>query len=160
MIYTFKTEDKEELYVLDTNPEVLTWARASTILATPSLTAAENEVARYVPIEEGKLVPGGGGNYTFDGRNPREYTKKGLPTPLVSVSILSLPVNDTLHTYLAANVRIKEDSFELGPIKKFQCHVVQAPKVDAPPTVAIPANDAVEVDETGGSRLSKNLIQI
>ena len=68
MIFNFKTVEGDEQYVID--PEAQTWAKASSIIATPSVKAAESNIARFVPIEEGKLVPLGGGRYRLHPRKP------------------------------------------------------------------------------------------
>src|SRR5271154_678168 len=65
MIYQFKTMD-DELFAINTVE--LRWGRASSIVAAPTLAAAEQALSSFVFVEEGTLVPMGAGIYSMDGR--------------------------------------------------------------------------------------------
>jgi hypothetical protein len=111
MVYQFKTVD-DELFVLNT--ETMRWGRASSLLAAPSITAAEHKLAQFVYSEEGDLIPMGGGVYNLDGRTPQT---QGPGAGLSSVGLMAIPFGDTLVYWLQANVPLKKDSFTSNPIK-------------------------------------------
>jgi hypothetical protein len=118
VIYHFKTAD-DELFVLNT--VTMRWGRASTILASPSITAAEKQLTQYVYSEEGDLVAMGGGVFNMEGRSPET---KGPGAGLCSVGIIAIPYDDTLVMYVQANVPIKQDSFSSNPIKHFKYQIL------------------------------------
>lgn len=127
MRYQFETEDNAT-FVLDMVQ--MKWGRVSTILAAPSVKAVEHEAFTYNLLEEGDLIPMGGGVYTMQGRT----AKTGLEDPknpkpgagLCAVGVLAIPYEDTLQLYLRANVMLKEDSFKSMEVKKIKYHIIQA----------------------------------
>jgi hypothetical protein len=124
VIYHFKSQD-DELFVLDTAH--MRWGRASSILSTPSVAAAEQHLARYVYSEEGALVPMGAGVYNLDGRTPKT---EGPGAGLSTVGIMAVPFETTLFIYLRPNVNIKSDSFKSGfpeEAQKFIKHQILQP---------------------------------
>lgn len=113
MVYEFETLDDEK-FVIDI--ESGRWGRASSILATPSIKASENAMARYIYVEEGELIPMGGGVYNLDGRvplpdKPTEEQKKAPGAGLSSVGILIVLYSETCEVYLKPNIQIKDGSF-------------------------------------------------
>lgn len=118
MIAQFKTLD-DELWVIDSDN--LKWGRASSILSSPSVTAAaESKLAQYVFSEEGPLVPMGGGTFTLGGRKPSD----GLTT----VGVLFTVFEGTVVAYLQANVPVKQESFKMDPVKPdVKCVLAQRP---------------------------------
>src|SRR5262249_35411517 len=107
MLYNFKTVDDDQQWVIDV--EALTWARASSILATASVKSAENNLARFVAAEEGPLAPMGGGAFRLVGRRP---IVDGKPS-LAVLAIIWVPVTDedgqiTMMGLLKANVNTKD----------------------------------------------------
>ena len=141
MKYQFATAD-DALFVLDMVS--MKWGRVSSILASPSIKAVENEAFTYNLLEEGDLIPMGGGVYTFQGRTP----KTGLEDPknpkpgagLCSVGLLAIPYEDTLQLYLRANVMLKEDSFKSQEIKTIKHHIIQANRPVPSSIVQTPEN--------------------
>jgi hypothetical protein len=122
MVYTFETLDGEK-FVLDI--EKSRWGRASSILAAPSVAATENAIARYVYVEEGELVPMGGGVYNFDGRMPlpekaTEEEKKAPGAGLSSVGVLIVLYGEVCEVYLKPNVPIKDGSFDSGYLRELE----------------------------------------
>jgi len=124
MIYNFKTEEDGQQWVVDT--EVLNWARASSIVAAPSVLAAESNLARFVPTEEGRLIPLGGGRYVLEGRQPFVPGPNGQPVPqfalFIVLTILSADKDGTCVTFLQANVPVKD--FQHQSIKNFAAQVM------------------------------------
>ena len=118
MIYNFKTEDGQQ-WVADT--EALTWGKASSIIASPTIKAAETNIARFVATEEGKLIPLGGGRYAFEGRKPFDESNKPQLAVFIVLTILSAESEGTCVTFFQANVPIKDVQHQ--PIKNFhvQC---------------------------------------
>jgi|SRR5215831_3675916 len=113
MIYQFETLDNEK-FVLDISKQ--RWGRASSVLATPSLSASENALARYVYKEEGNLIPMGGGVYCLDGRQPlpenaTDEQKAAPGAGLSSIGILVVLFEEVCEIYLKPNVRVKDGSF-------------------------------------------------
>lgn len=126
MIYNFRAVefDNEEQFVIDTDPEVLTWARTSSIISAPSVVAAGQNLVNFVPIEQGKLNSLGGGRYTLEGRQP--FSKDGKPqlSIIVILSVLSGDNEGTNYIFLQANVPTSE--FQHQEIKHFQTQCLQA----------------------------------
>lgn len=118
MRYQFKVESDDSTWVLDMVG--MRWGRVSDILGAPSVKAAEHDTFTYNLLEEGNLIPQGGGVYSFEGRTSK--TGNGL----CSVGILAIPYEDTLQLYLRANVMLKEDSFKSQEIKTIKHHIIQA----------------------------------
>jgi hypothetical protein len=121
VIYQFKALDNE-LFVIDTAS--MRWGRASSILATPSVAAAEQNLSRFVYSEEGELIPQGAGVYTLLGRTPKT---EGPGAGLSVVALMAVPFEETLVLYLKANVPIKPDSFQSNPIKHVKYQILQEP---------------------------------
>lgn len=105
MIYNFKTEEDDQQWVVDT--ELLTWARASSIIAAPTIIAAEANIARFVPTEEGKLIPLGGGRYNLEGRQPFDENHKPQLSLFMIITVLSTENEGTCMTFFQANVAAK-----------------------------------------------------
>ena len=127
MIYTFETQDSER-FIIDLVQ--MRWGRCSSILSTPSLASAEGSLANYVFVEEGDLIPMGGGTYNLDGRIPlpEKPTEQELAAPgagLSSVGILCVLYEDTLMVVLNANAQIKDSSFKSNAIKKVKYKLAQ-----------------------------------
>lgn len=118
MIYSFKLTDGDIQYVVDT--ESLTWARASSIISAPSIDAAKNNFANFVPQEEGRLIPLGSGRFALDGRKP--FDAEGHPqfAIFVILTVLSSDQEGTCFTALQANVATKD--FQHQQIKNFHAH--------------------------------------
>jgi len=120
MIYTFKDESGEQ-WQIDT--EKLIWSRASSILSAPSVAAAENDMARFVPQEEGQLAPMGMGRFSFVGRRPPQ---------LSIISIGHIPVTDDDGEIVSvclvqSNVIIKD--VEHQEIKRFRVQPLAPPQM-------------------------------
>ena len=135
MIYQFRTAADDALFVLNTAE--MKWGRASTILAAPTVAAAENSLANYQYLEEGILVPMGGGRYSLDGRTPKT---EGKGAGLSTVGLMAVPFEDKFFVYLLPNVPVKEDTFKINMPEEAQkfikCEVrqpEQAQKPGAPP---------------------------
>jgi hypothetical protein len=109
VVYQFKSE-KDELFVLNT--ATMRWGIASSILATPSMAAAKENLARYVFSSEGTIVPMGAGGYSLDGRTEKD----GIHV----VAIMCVPFETYIVLYLRPNVNIKPDSFICGISEKHQ----------------------------------------
>lgn len=126
MVYQFRTED-DALFVINTM--AATWGRASTILSAPSVTAAaESQLANYQYLEEGTLVPMGGGRYSLDGRTPKT---EGPGAGLSTVGLMAVPFDHDLYLYLLPNVPVKEDSFKSDfpeEMQKFIKYEVRQPE--------------------------------
>lgn len=106
MIFNFKTELDSQQWVIDT--EELNWARASSLVAAPSIKAAETNLARFVPTEEGKLIPMGGGRYALEGRKPFDENKNPQLAFIVILTILSAENEGTCVTFMQTNVAIRD----------------------------------------------------
>lgn len=137
MLYQFETLDGS-LFQIDIAKQ--RWARVSALLETPSLAAAENEIARHTEIESGELIPMGGGVYNLEGRQPlsEKSTKEDREKPgagLSSVGLLCVPYEDHLLVYIKPNVQIKENSFKSNPIKTVKYEVLQEPVKTVEPAV-------------------------
>ena len=136
MIYNFKTD--EGRWAID--DERLTWARVSSILATPSVIAAENNIARFVAEEEGLLAPVRGGSFILVGRKPTD--KKGQPQ-LSMVSIVWKPIRDpdnankmTMVTLFQANVPTSD--LQTEKIEAYYAQCLLPPGRPAPPQTQMP----------------------
>jgi hypothetical protein len=116
--YEFKTEDGQ-LWTIDT--ERGTWARVSTILAAPSVIAAESNLSNYVPAEGGRLVSIGNGQYYLEGRQPKD----GLCRVAV-ITVLTDEDEGSCVTFLQANVTVKDPNHR--EIKKYRCVALAAPQ--------------------------------
>lgn len=116
MVFTFKTKADSQNWSIDT--ENLTWSRVSSLIATPSIMAAESNIARFVPVESGELNALGGGRYTFDGKKP--FDENGIPQLAVIcvLTLLSSEENGTCVTFLQANVETEDLKHE--PVSKFE----------------------------------------
>lgn len=130
MIFNFKTVEGGEQYVID--PEAQTWAKASSIIATPSVKAAESNIARFVPIEEGRLVPLGGGRYRLHPRKPIGKDGKPQLSMIVLLTVLTEQDGGTCVTFLQANVDIKDAQHQ--EIKKYTCECLSAVGAPARPS--------------------------
>jgi len=108
MLYNFKLAENGDQYVIDT--ENFTWALASSIIASPTIAAAEGNLANFVPKEEGKLIPMGAGTYAFEGRLP--FTEDGKPSLAVVVIFSNFVFDDNGQavcvTLIQGNVALKE----------------------------------------------------
>ncbi len=146
MIYEFQTLD-DETFVLNTLN--LTWGRASTILAAPSVLAAEQKLARFEFKEQGTLVPMGGGRYSLDGRTPNT---KGAGAGLSTVGIMAVPFDTYLVLYLLPNVKIKEGSFKNGFPEAIQeyikAEIRQPDEQKAASPISLPSDNEKLVLET------------
>jgi hypothetical protein len=134
LIYQFRSWPDDELFVLDIVH--MRWGRASSILSTPSVSAAEHKLARFVYSEEGDLIPMGGGAYNLDGRTPKT---EGPGAGLSSVGILSVPYDQYLILYLRPNVNVKPDSFVSGFPEDMQKHIKYQILQPNPEKMAAPA---------------------
>lgn len=124
MIYTFKDESGEQ-WEIDT--EKLTWARASSILAAPTISAAENDMPRFVAAEEGSLAPYGMGRFGLIGRRPPE---------LSILSIGHIPITDddgeiVMMCLIQSNVVIKD--VEHQEVKRFKTQPLAPAPIPGPP---------------------------
>ena len=142
MIFNFKTELDSQQWVIDT--EEFNWARASSLVAAPSIKAAETNLARFVPTEEGKLIPMGGGRYALEGRKPFDENKNPQLAFIVILTILSAENEGTCVTFMQTNVAIRDlqhqqiknfvsqtmPPFSLTPRDVGKIHAV--PKAEAP----------------------------
>lgn len=138
MRYEFKTMDDEK-FVLDTVN--MSWGRASSIVSSPSVGAAENGLAQFEYLEQGDLVPMGAGHYSLDGRTPRTT---GPGAGLSAVGILSVPFEDKLIMWLVPNAEVEEDSFKSGFPEEAQKFIVYhvrnpQPSVNGPDVFQQPA---------------------
>ena len=161
MLYNFKTVEDDQQWVVDT--EKLTWARASSILATSSVKAAENNLARFVAAEEGLLAPFGGGAFRLVGRKP---FVDGKPS-LVIVAIIWVPVTDedgaiTMVGILQSNVDTKDAKPQ--DIKRFKMECLPAAKqaqnpaqrpIAQPPITVAERKAATPTEETPEIPLDK-----
>ena len=153
MIYNFKTVEDNQQWVVDV--EALTWARASSIIAAPSVEAAEHNLARFVAAEEGKLAPMGAGRYVFVGR---KLTGANGQPQIAIFTVASIPVKDddgkiVLVTLMQSNVDIKDGQQE--QIQKFKVECLPAarrpqPKMtmEMPPITAEEAKAVVDATVT------------
>lgn len=153
MKYKFETEDGAT-FVLDLMN--MRWGRVSTILAAPSVKAVENDAFTYNMLEEGDLIPMGGGVYTLQGRT----MKTGMEDPknpkvgarLCAVGIIVVPYGDAINFYLRANVPLVETSFtsSLSALKsgdlKLTYHIIQA-NHPVPETIVQPPPPAPTVED-------------
>ena len=116
MIYNFQLASNKDQYAIDV--EALTWAKTSNILAAPTIIAAEANIARFIPQEEGRLTPLGGGRYALDGRRP--FDAKGIPqlALFMVVTVLSSDNEGTCMTFLQSNVAL--ENFQHQNIKNFE----------------------------------------
>ena len=142
MVYQFRTLDNE-LFVINTVE--LKWGRASSILAAPSVLAAEQKLANFEYKEEGILVPMGAGRYSLDGRTPLTgvYENPALRGPgagLSTVQLMTVPFENYIVQYIMANVPVKEDSFSMNlpeEAQKFIKYEIRNPEEKPqPPTLA------------------------
>lgn len=119
MIYNFKTESDDQMWVMDT--EALTWARASSIISTPSVQAAQSNLAHFVPSEEGRLIPLSNGRFALEGRKPFDADGKPQFAIFIILNILSSENDGTCVTFIQANVALKDGQHQ--HIKNFhtQC---------------------------------------
>jgi hypothetical protein len=118
MIYQFRCESDNELFVINTVE--MTWGRASTLVAAPSITAVEARLANFQFHEQGTLIAMGAGAYNMDGRTPET---KGPGAGLSTVGILTVPYDNYLVLFLRANVKIKGESFKSNFPEDMQKHV-------------------------------------
>lgn len=132
MIYNFK-DASEQMWVIDT--ESLSWSRASSIIAAPSIVAAESNVARFVPTEEGELTALGGGRYVLEGR--KQFDDEGKPqlAIVIILTLLSADNDGTCVTFLQSNVEIKDAQHQ--QIKNFHTQCL-APFTPTPHGAAAP----------------------
>lgn len=146
MLYNFKTESDDQQWVIDT--EALTWARASSILATPSVKAAETGLARFAAQEEGQLVPFGQGVFRFVGR--QEENPDGTPN-LAIIAIFWVPVTDRQSSQvimvcvIQANVNIKDAKSQ--EIKQFKTECLPAARKAQNPALRPIVQPPITVDE-------------
>lgn len=131
MLYNFRTTDDSQMWAVDT--EALTWAKASSILATPSVKAAESNIARFVASEEGALIPMGGGRYALEGRKPVDDAGKPQLAIFILVTILSAEDGGVCVVFIQANVAIQDAQHQ--EIKKF--------KMECLPPIRPPQNPAL-----------------
>ena len=89
----------------------LRWGRASSIVAAPTLAAAEHALSSFVFVEEGTLVPMGAGIYSMDGRTKDTV---GPGAGLSTVQLMSVPFDTYIVQYLLPNAEVKEDSFVMN----------------------------------------------
>lgn len=152
MIYNFKTEEDDQQWTVDT--EKLTWARASSILTTPSVKAAENKLARFVPIEEGSLAPMGGGRYALAGRKPTTGIRNedgSEKQQLAQIAIACVPVTDetdsqiVLVTLIQANVALKDAHQQ--EIKRHQIELMAPFQAPNRPTEPKPPTPVEKLEE-------------
>ena len=120
MIYNFRTAEGQWVV----NPEDLTWARTSSIISSPSVVAAASNLANFVPIETGKLVPLGGGRYSLDGRKPLNEKQEPQLSIFIILTILTAEDGGTCVSFLQANVETTD--FQQQEIKKFKCESLPA----------------------------------
>ena len=118
MVFTFKTKADSQQWQLDS--ENLTWQRVSSLITTPSVTAAENDIARFVPVESGILTALGGGRYVLEGRKP--FDENGTPqlAVVIFLTLLSSENSGTCVTFIQSNVEVEGLTHE--PISKFETH--------------------------------------
>ena len=114
MIFNFKTVQDYQQWQIDT--ENGTWARASNIIAAPTVIAAAQNIARFVPQEEGKITPLGGGRYALTGRQPFLDGQPQLAVICI-LTLLSADNDGTCLTLIQGNVPLKE--LQHQPIKNF-----------------------------------------
>jgi hypothetical protein len=139
MLYNFETD--EGTFVIDT--EILTWAKASSIIAAPSIKAAESNFAHFVPQVEGKLIPLGGGRYALQGRKPFNEKKEPQLSIFILLNIFSGEDGGTAVTFLQSNVEVRK--LQHQEIKKFKCEVLPAiPAPNRPPQAQMPPITAEE----------------
>ena len=117
MTYTFRTEDGQH-WALDTERGM--WSKTSSLLAAPSIIAAEHGLSHLAATETGKLIPIGGGRYAFEGRQPKD----GLCL-ITIMTVLSIEDGGSCVTFLQANVNIMDAAHE--DIKKYKCECLPAP---------------------------------
>jgi hypothetical protein len=141
VIYNFKTTEDGQQWVIDT--EALTWARASSILATPSVKAATSNLARFVASEEGKLIPMGGGRYALEGRRPLDKDRKPQLALVIILNILTSEGDGSCVTFIQANVDVKD--LQHTEIKNF--HVECLPAIRPPNRPAPQAMPPITADE-------------
>lgn len=103
MIYQFKSAT-EELFVINT--AIMRWGIASSILATPSMAAAKENLARFVFSKEGDIIPMGAGAYSLNGRTEKDGVH--------IVGILAVPFETYLILYLRPSCNVLPDSFVSG----------------------------------------------
>jgi hypothetical protein len=125
VIYHVETE-AGELFVLNT--ATLKWGIASTILSSPSIMAAEKNLAKFEFRAEGDLIPLGAGAYSLDGRIPKDG--------LSAVGILCVLFENTLVVYLRGNAKLKDGTFKSNPITKTE-YVLMQDKQEEKPAVAV-----------------------
>jgi hypothetical protein len=131
MIYNFRTESDGQQWVVDT--EALSWAKASSIIASPTIKAAETNIARFVPAEEGQLIPLGAGRFALNGRKPFDAENKPQLAIFIVLTLLTADNEGTCVTLFQANVPIKEVQHQ--HIKNF--HIQCLPPLKITPREAI-----------------------
>lgn len=122
MLYNFRTTEDSQQWTVDT--EQLKWARASSILAAPSVKAVESHLARFVAAEEGPLIPMGGSRFAMAGRQPLDAAGKPQLAIVIIVTVLTSEDGGSAVTFIQANVEIKD--FQHQEIKKFRTEVLPA----------------------------------
>lgn len=138
MLYNFKTVADDQQWVIDT--EALTWARASSILAAPTIKAAASNLAHFEAVESGPLAPFGNGVFRFVGRKEPQ---------LAIIAVFWVPVTDedsqiTMVNILQANVDIKDGKAQ--DIKRYKTECLPAAKPKNPAAQPI-VQPAITVDE-------------
>lgn len=147
MKYQFATAD-DAIFVLDVVS--MRWGRVSSILASPSIKAVESEAFTYNLLEEGDLIPMGGGVYNMDGRDFKDKDRPGAG--LVSVGLLQIAYDAPERVdnfYIRANVMLKEDSFTSSrgngcEHHKMKYHIIQANRPVPSSIVQMPEPPTVE----------------
>lgn len=129
MLYNFKSSEGQ--WVVDS--ENLTWARTSSIISSPSLLAAEGNIGNFVPIEEGKLNPLGGGRYSLLGRRPFNEKKEPQLSIFILLTVLSAEGDGTCVTFVQGNVDLSD--FQHQQIKHFKAECLPAVKAPNRPAL-------------------------
>jgi hypothetical protein len=131
VIYNFRTTDDGQQWMIDTESQPAYWAKASSILAAPSVSAAANNSASFVPQEEGTLVPLGGGRYALKGRKPIGPDGKPQLSIIIILTVLSSEEGGTCVTFVQTNVDIKD--LQHAEIKNFKTEALPAVKTPTRP---------------------------
>lgn len=135
MIYNFRTTEDNQQWMIDTESQPAYWAKASSILAAPSVTAAANNTASFVPQEEGVLVPLGGGRYALKGRKPVDAAGNPQLSIIIILTLLSGEEGGTCVTFIQANVDIKDAQH--ADIKNFKVEALPAIRTPQRPTAQV-----------------------
>ena len=142
MIYNFKVVEGDAQYVIDI--EALTWAHTSSLLTAPSLVAAKDNWAAFMPVEEGKLSPLGGGRFHFVGRKSPQ---------LALIAVLWIPVSEpdgvTMVNILQANVDIKDGKAQ--EITKYKTECMPAARQAPNPALQPIQQPPITIDEIAQS---------